>query len=262
MVSDIDDARLHAYVDGALDAAARAEVEAFLRAHPEDAARVRAYAALNADLHRLFDPVLAEPHAIRCAPSQRGANDVRWSRLRTAAALAAAILVGAAIGFALRGLLPATSETRAAGLAQQAVVAHAVYRPEVRHPVEVAAAEEAHLVAWLSKRLSVPLRAPSLAEAGFHLLGGRLLPAAVETSAGQEPAPVALLMYENARGLRLSLMIRRETSARDTAFRFARQGATGVFYWIDGPLGYALAGDLEREELAAIARLVYRQLNP
>lgn len=262
MATDIDDARLHAYVDGALDAAARAEVEAFLRAHPEEAARVQAYAALNADLHRLFDPVLAEPHAIVAAPSQRGAKETLWSRLRIAAALAAATLVGAAAGFGLRGLLPAAPEQRAAGLARQAVVAHAVYRPEVRHPVEVAAAEEAHLVAWLSKRLSVPLRAPSLAEAGFHLLGGRLLPAAVDASDGREPAPVALLMYENARGLRLSLMIRREPSQRDTAFRFARQGTTGVFYWIDGPLGYALAGDVDREELAAIARLVYRQLNP
>jgi anti-sigma factor RsiW len=264
MATDIDEASLHAYVDGQLDAVARAQIEALLRANPEAAARAQAYAAINADLHRLFDPVLEEPHAIGAGASH-AAGAGRWgSRRQIAAALVAALGIGAVLGYAARGMIPASADRRAAGLAQQVVVAHAAYRPEVRHPVEVGAAEEAHLVAWLSKRLAVPLRAPSLAEAGFHLLGGRLLPAAVDAAAGgpEEPTPVALLMYENARGQRLSLMIRREPSHRDTAFRFAQQGATGVFYWIDGPLGYALAAELPREELAAISRLVYRQLNP
>jgi anti-sigma factor RsiW len=49
--------------------------------------------------------------------------------------------------------------------------AHAAYVPEVRHPVEVAASEQQHLIAWLSKRLSRPLRAPSLDAAGYQLLG-------------------------------------------------------------------------------------------
>jgi anti-sigma factor RsiW len=35
-----------------------------------------------------------------------------------------------------------------------------------------------------------------------------------------------------------------------------------VFYWIDGPLGYALTGNLPKDELQTIARLVCRQLNP
>ena len=37
--------------------------------------------------------------------------------------------------------------------ARQAVLAHVVYSPEVRHPVEVRAAQQEHLVQWLSKRL-------------------------------------------------------------------------------------------------------------
>ena len=46
--------------------------------------------------------------------------------------------------------------------ARRAANAHAVYVPEVRHPVEVGADQEAHLVQWLSKRLAVPVRAPAL----------------------------------------------------------------------------------------------------
>jgi anti-sigma factor RsiW len=73
---------------------------------------------------------------------------------------------------------------------------------------------------------------------------------------------MALLMYENAQGRRLSLLVKRESTNTETAFRFSEDGATRVFYWIDGPLGYALTGDLPKDELQSVARLVYRQLNP
>jgi anti-sigma factor RsiW len=73
---------------------------------------------------------------------------------------------------------------------------------------------------------------------------------------------MALLMYENAQGRRLSLLVKRDSTNTGTAFRFSEDGETRVFYWIDGPLGYALAGDLPRDELQSVARLVYRQLNP
>jgi len=132
------------------------------------------------------------------------------------------------------------------------------YVPEVRHPVEVTAAEEKHLVAWLSKRLDAPLRAPSLAAHGYQLLGGRLLP----PTSNRDPAPLALLMYENAQGKRLSLLVKREANNAETSFRFSEDQGARVFYWIDGPFGYALAGDIDREELQKIARGVYQQLNP
>ena len=48
----------------------------------------------------------------------------------------------------------------------------------------------------------------------------------------------------------------------ETAFRYAREGKIGVFYWIDRGFGYALSGELEREELYTVASQVYRQLNP
>lgn len=248
----VNEAQLHAYVDGALSEAERASVEAHLAAHPDDAARVDAYRAQNEALHRAFDPVLDEVHGLRFGAPKRD----RWRWGAIAATFAGGLVVGA--------LLHAAWLDRRAGaagplaIARQAAMAHAAYLPEVRHPVEVAASDEQHLVAWLSKRLDTQVRAPSLAAAGYRLLGGRLLPPAGEVGA----APVALFIYENAQGKRLSLLVRREPSANDTAFRFAQQGGTNVFYWIDGPLGYALAGELGRDELSAVATAVYRQLNP
>lgn len=246
----MNEEKLQGYVDGALGNAERAEVERHLQAHPQDAARVAAYRAQNEALHRAFDDVLQEPHRLALGPPPRQ----RW---RWAAALAATFVGGAVLGAILHAVLgPPRGPAGTTTIARQAALAHLAYLPEVRHPVEVVAAEEQHLVAWLSKRLNVPIKAPSLAAAGYRLLGGRLLPPAGELG----DAPVALFMYENAQGKRLSLLVRREPTAKETAFLFSQNGATNVFYWIDGPLGYALAGEVPRDELQSLASVVYQQL--
>ncbi|MBA5605935.1 anti-sigma factor [Duganella sp. FT3S] len=149
--------------------------------------------------------------------------------------------------------VPPTAEGRA--LARSAAVAHAVYSPELRHPVEVGADQQQHLVTWLSKRLGAPLHPPQLGALGYELMGGRLLP-------GQS-GPVAQFMYDNAGGGRLTLYVSTEQRHnRDTAFRFAQEGQVGVFYWIDGRYGYALSGALDRAALARLADAVYAQLEP
>jgi anti-sigma factor RsiW len=250
MNKPLSDELLHAYVDNALADEERREVERWLAQDADAAQRVRAYLEQNRALHALFDPVLAEPHALDVSVARRAANASQWF------ALAATLVLGIGIGFAWRGWQagPGGPVT----IAREAALAHAAYVPEVRHPVEVTAAEEQHLVAWLSKRLDAPLRAPSLVSHGYQLLGGRLLP----PTSRRDPAPLALLMYENAQGKRLSLLVKREANNAETSFRFSEDQGARVFYWIDGPFGYALAGDIDRDDLQKIARSVYRQLNP
>ena len=121
--------------------------------------------------------------------------------------------------------------------------------------MEVAADQEQHLIGWLSKRLGGEVRPPALAELGYELVGGRLLPAA--------SGPAAQFMYQDGSGHRLTLYVRTGASEnRQTAFQFAQEGALRVFYWADGPFGYALTGDIEREPLLRVAHKVYTQLNP
>lgn len=238
---------LHAWADGRLDAARRAQVEAWLAQHPAQQARVAAWRAQGAQLHRAFDVVLDEPVPARLTPPAPRAP------LR-AAALLAWLALGVVIGYAVRGAL-APPESAPAPLARQAAIAHAVYAPEQRHPVEVGADQEAHLVAWLSKRLGAPLRVPQLGAAGYALVGGRLLPG--------ESGPVAQFMYQRDNGQRLTLYLRRAApDAGQSAFRHAQEGAIGVFYWIDDGWGYALSGELAREQLLDVASRVYAQLNP
>jgi anti-sigma factor RsiW len=251
--SIVSEADLHAYVDERLSIQRRVLVDAYLNEHPDEAARVRHYRQLNEALHQAFDPVLGEPlpHRLQ-APPRRGWHGLG---LRTAAAVGW-LALGAVLGWALHSSPELTpGPTLAQRLVAPAAIAHVVYTPEVRHPVEVAADQEQHLTAWLSKRLGAQLQIPHLGEAGYELVGGRLLPA--------EQGPAAQFMYENGRGRRLTLYVRSgQWDNQSTAFRYAREDGLSVFYWVDGPLGYALSGDLPRAELLQTAELAYRQLNP
>jgi len=246
-VSEID---LHAYLDGRLAEERRGEVEAFLTANPQEQERLRAYQEQNQTLHALFDSVLAEP-----IPPKWRTPDRRWSwRLGPVAAALAWIVVGGALGWLLRGE-QAGNSGKNVDFARRAAIAHAVYSPEVRHPVEVTAEQEEHLVRWLSKRLGGDLKAPHLMDLGYELVGGRLLPG--------EQGPVAQFMYQDKNGQRLTLYIKTDAGAeRETAFRFSQEGSVGVFYWIDRRLSYALSGEAKKEELLKVANAVYRKLNP
>lgn len=239
---------LQAFVDDALDEARRAEVMAYLAERPEEAERVRAYRAQDAALRTLFDPVLAEavPAALVARPAAR-----RWRPYGIAASV---LFAGVAIGWIARGSIAPLSPA-GSSLARSAAIAHAVYSPEVRHPVEVGAEQEDHLVKWLSKRLGTELRVPKLAPLGYDLVGGRLL-------SGPQ-GPVAQFMYQDARGVRLTLYVSAQKGdSRDTAFRFTQEDRVSVFYWIDHDYGYALSGELKREALLSLATAVYQQLSP
>lgn len=167
----VPEADLHAYVDGQLDAARREELAQHLAASPEDAARVAAYQRQNHLLHALFDPVLAE--AVPAGMNPKRGNV--FPTLRVAASLGW-LAVGGLLGWFMHGTEPAAPNGMVS-MPRYAAVAHVVYTPEVRHPVEVGSDQETHLVAWLSKRLGKPVKAPQLNSIGFNLVGGVCCPA-------------------------------------------------------------------------------------
>ncbi|MEO7726649.1 MAG: anti-sigma factor, partial [Burkholderiales bacterium] len=188
----VTEAELHAYVDGLLPAARRVEVETYMAAHVDDAHRVRAWREQNYALRDLFDPVLAE------SPPARLARPGLVRRLRPVvryAVVAGWIIVGGVSGWYLHDYNVAKSVDTVA-FAHRAAIAHIVYTPQVRHPVEVGADQEAHLVAWLSKSLGGSLKVPQLTSLGYQLVGGRLLPG--------DQGPVAHFMFQDGSGQRLT----------------------------------------------------------
>ena len=275
--SPITEADLHAWVDGHLAAERAREVEAYLAARPDEALRAEAWRAQKREFHALFDPVQDEPLPARLIRAARPRTP--WYAQRLAAGLAIALISGAA-GWGLRGGVQngaaqfalrqpaAGTMVQASAFAQRAAIAHAVYAPDQRRPVEVDAAHEDQLVAWLSKRMGAAMKPPHLQALGYALEGGRLLPG------GQ--GPVAQFMYRDDSGSKLTLYVSNEvgdlgeqkpggsgpphSANQDTAFRFAQEGAVNVFYWIDGPFGYALSAQADLAELARVSAEVYRQL--
>jgi anti-sigma factor RsiW len=246
----VTDAELHAYVDSALPPTWAAEVAEHLGQNADAALRVAAYRVQNSQLHAAYDDLLVQalPQRLRVGGAVRRRV---WYPYAAAALL---MLASGTAGWHLHDRVTG-ARVQTTQIARVAAMAHAVYSPEVRHPVEVGADQEEHLVRWLSKRLGASLKIPHLAPQGYALVGGRLLP--------DERGPAAQFMYQDAKGQRLTLYVRVSNDVRaPTAFRFAQENGVGVFYWLDGRLGYALSGETDRNELLRVADAVYQQLNP
>jgi len=271
----ITEAELQAHVDGQLTPERQRAVEAHLSQHPEEAQRLDSYRAQKRALRALFDPVLDEAMPTRLWQAARPRTP--WYLQRLAAGVVIALVSGASAWMA-RGVVDGeavrlaalrssavvtasnagASGLQLAGFARRAAVAHVVYSPDVRRPVEIGVDQEQQLVAWLSKRLGISLKPPSLHAIGYELIGGRLLPG--------DSGPVAQLMYHDALGQRLTLYVTREaqtpSSAPSTAFQFGQDGPVNVFYWVDQSLGYAISGGADKGELLRVAQEVHRQLMP
>jgi anti-sigma factor RsiW len=263
----LSDDDLHALVDAHIPAHDRAALEARLALDPSAQATVAQWQQQRQMLRGLHDRVMEEPiPSSLLATAQQAASAhqavQQWWRL---GGIAAGVFLSFGTGWLANtawqsqhaaGVIAKT--TPAAEFVRQARFAHAVYSPEVRHPVEVTAAEQAHLVQWLSKRVGRHLKVPNLGAQGYELVGGRLLPG----DAGAR----AQFMFQNATGTRITLYLGAMDAqaggkpVQETAFRFSADGSVPSFYWVDQGFGYAVAGPLPREALMQLAEAVYHQL--
>ncbi|OCP01718.1 anti-sigma factor [Ensifer sp. LC14] len=257
---------LHAYVDGFLSPRERVRIEQWLEQNPARAEEVRQWRAQAVELRSLFagyartdagDRALLSSSRNNEGPKQgrdQGARSTT-SFIRAIAAGLALFVAGGLTGLYAPSLLPSDRSTRpmetADSLPRQAQSAFLVYASEVRHAVEVGADEQSHLATWLGKRLDHPLTIPDLSTLGFSLVGGRLLP--VNGKAG------AMFMYEDGTGRRLTVLLGRNDDNRETSFRIEESNGVETFYWIDGPIGYAVTGEVPRALLQQVADECYRQ---
>jgi len=248
----VTEADLHAWLDGELPDERQGAVRRYLDDHPEVARRFARYREQRVLVGRAFAPLIDRPLPDRLKPPfSRRRHVVPWPALAVAAALLL-FVAGGATGWLARGWSVPVGVPGTAFVAD-AVAAYRVFVAEVRHPVEVGADQEEHLVTWLGKRLGKPLRAPRLTSRGYDLVGGRLL--------SDADGPAAQLMYQDAAGRRITLYVRPTRDPADTSFRFAHEGNVQAFYWRDNGLAWALTGELERAILSGIAEDVYRALN-
>ncbi len=259
----IDEGELHALVDGELDPARQAEVEAWLSENPDAAGRVARYRAQNAGLHALFDDVLDEdlPPVVTDALAGRR----QWLPRGAAIAAGFALLIsGAVAGWVARGEMPIGGgeavQTAAAApvidtqeLMVRAAMAHVVNSDEDLRLATTGSTED--MGRYISTRMGEKVRVPQLTSLGYRLVGSRVLP--------DTGGPAAQFVFEDADGERISLYVRTE-AARGLEITFALADDLSMFYWNDSKHSYALVRDLEdesgRDALLKAAKAVYRQI--
>ena len=250
---------LTAYVDGRLTPDRQQAVDRFLAQNPAAQARVAADKTVRDSLRQRLQPImdLPIPDRLRVDTIRRRQRAVRAGQLRIAAACVGFLAIGSVTGWIAHDLnplgRPTSQQAALSAAATDAIIAHRIFVVEKLHPVEVGAAQETHLVQWLSRRVGHTLAAPNLTEQGYALMGGRLLPASTEAA--------AQFMYQSQTGQRLTVYVR-AAQGDDTRFQFVTSKDVAAFSWIDQGLGFAIVGAIDRPALLDLADTVYEQLDP
>ncbi|PPD42646.1 MAG: anti-sigma factor [Methylocystis sp.] len=274
----IEEADLHALVDGELDSERRRKVEDHLLQHPEDAALVEGWRRQNAALRAAFEPVALEmlPLSMRDAatrvpaqqqgPIETGAihwgrpgasrpaqrlDELRANRRRQAIfSTALTLLTGAALAglaalvFAGRGETPHSpvAALLTQSYAARAGLTYATFVSDAR-PVEIDISRRGELVAWLQERVGFS-RPPDLADLGLRLVGGRVSPGVA--------APAGFLVYERADGARVGLYFERAEATGAPQAPRVGQGVVEV-EWRAAGFAFVLVGPLSPEDMQAAA---------
>jgi anti-sigma factor RsiW len=248
----VTDEELHAYVDGELPADRLEAVSAWLATYPDAAAQVASWRAQGEMIRARYGATISEPVPARLKLERVLRGGQSW-RAMAAAAAVAAFLIGGGAGWY------AHSFTQASGnifdrVAVEALDAYKLYVVEVRHPVEVAGDDRAHMRQWLSKRLGYEQLIPDLQSIGLKLIGGRLLP-------GPDGSAAAFYMYEGQSGERFTIYCSK-TNVPETALRYKDHDQVAAFYWVDDKRAFVVSGPADRGQMEKVTRAIYEQIDP
>lgn len=220
---------LHAFVDERLAPQRRAEVQAWLATNPQQAARVQGWQddarRLRAALAGFDGQPMTEP--LNLVHLQRRLRQRRYRRLASAAVLVMAVGVGGFGGWQARTASLAGHDLPMA----DAVQAHRLFAASTALDVQVRDPQQ--LQAWLGQHFAKVGQLPDLGGYGFQPVGARLL--------SNEQGPAALLVFEDAKGQRVSVFM------RSPGERFSRMpsgqrtdGQLEARYWSHGAYNFAL----------------------
>ena len=242
----IQEEELHAFLDGQLPKGRCRAVLAYLGQHPQEIARLAAYATQKEELRRQLEAIEVPSGNATTAELERALADRlsgpsyrEW--LRRVAAIAGLLFVG----WWSNTFYQQHLAQQLPGVVVEAAQAHEIFGDDVSQPVELIAAAKADMAAWFSSRLGKMVEIPSLLPAGFHLVGGRLL-------AGDD-GPVAQLIYEHRDGHRVTLGLSAEAPGSRPEIEVVTVEGLTAGYWLEGEITYALVGSTSAQQLVAIA---------
>lgn len=257
-----DDTMLMAYVDGELDAAGVAEIEAAMAADLGIARRVRLLRDTTAVLRAAFNEAMHEPVPERLlAPlGAQAPLPLRAGVFRRYAAMAAMLAIAMMGGMAI--FANSNIELPYTLVAQQQdnwlnsiSNYHQVYMRTAarddRSMVDVGGEDLAYLEDWFGKRLKRDVRLPKLDAKGFQLQGGRVT--------FVESQPGAQFFYRAANGDEVVSLTIAQSRRRDAEWTQTRRGNLNVIYWRKNGYAYVFAGTVDRQALHGIASMLTEQ---
>lgn len=237
-----DEAVIHDYVDGRLDQATAARMDAWLDRHPDRAEEIRHWRRDAQQLRAAFGdlPAGAAPSALDPATVRRR----RQQRLRTRVALAASLVLALGAG-SLGGWQAHAMFTPASAPMADAMQAYRMFATGRYAKLDVVQRNAGELQAWLDQRFQRAAPLPDLVASGFKPVGGRLL--------ATDSGPAAMVLYENRNGDAISFYIRSPSSRAGMLPRGQRrEGQLATAYWSGNGYNYALVSHADTADLRVI----------
>lgn len=234
-ISEMD---LLAYVDGHLEPARREEVEGHLAEHPGVARRIARDIAINDGIRQLFEaPYLEAPPPRLTALLQPSARRVSgFKEIRRAAAAVILVLLGIGGGWIAASsppaVFPVVEQIRAGTLAAFNAQGRMAEQP----------------VAWLAERIRQAVRAPQLAQMGYQLTGQGVV--------GTATRPAVRLVYVDRMGRGIEIFMQPRWADGEGRIQVREANGRALLYWIDGPVVFALTGDVGPEKLRLLAEAI------
>ena len=242
--------KLSAYLDGELDNAAMAEVEARLASDPAMQAELDALMEADATAQAQFESGLNVPVPIALAQKVKA---LPMAEKPAAARPIWATLAASIVVFALGGVGgyvykdQTTSPVQTAGWLAAIADYHAVYAAQGRHLVEVDASESDHIETWLGETVGADFSIPDLTAYDLTFEGGRLVVA--------NGRPVAQLMYRQPDGTVIALCLQSSNRPDSDPGAFQSQTIKGFDFvsWTNGEADYVVIGPQGLPDLPQIA---------
>lgn len=237
----ICDFDLLAYADDpdGLDLQHREAIEAHLRDHPDDAARVEIFRQQNAALRDCYEPYREAPVPERLYDALEVEEDRPRLWLWRHAAAAAVIAVAATAGWIAGG-----------GHGGPALIALHDEPPTVRHvpPDDNAVAPFA---VSQTPTAGDSVGAPDLSHLGFTL---------IETEPVPGSSQAIRLAYVGDDGRRFTLLLRSRWNEQDPGFQVHTEGDVAIVSWEEGQIAAELTSRIGRDEALEVAEAVRTSL--
>jgi anti-sigma factor RsiW len=244
--TNIRDEDLHAFLDGALDAAQARVVAAAIEADPALAARLAGFRADKAMLKKAYGAVADRPvpdHWLALARSVRPQPQRTWRMVGSIAALVLVALVGVTAYRALQTNPPAGDIVQTAlavrqnGSGQTIVVADAGTASQYN--------------ATISAILSEQVKTPNLGRMGYHLT-------AIQIDSKAPGGGAVELQYRNRRNRLFTLYLHR--SDGNARFDQFEKSGLRICIWQDDRVSMVMAGDVSTAAMQRLASLAYTGL--